>query len=94
MAEKAFRLRVSVVADSTQIYTYMCYSEFNEIIEPIARLDADMITIEPSRSDMELLDVLRDFAYPNEIGPGVYEVHSHAGTAPGRCRSQGIKELF
>ncbi len=75
-AEKAFRLSASVVADSTQIHTHMCYSEFNEIIESIARLDADVITIETSRSDMELLDVFRDFAYPNEIGPGVYDIHS------------------
>ena len=75
-AEKAFRLSASVVADSTQIHTHMCYSEFNEIIESIARLDADVITIETSRSDMQLLDVFRDFAYPNEIGPGVYDIHS------------------
>lgn len=75
-AEKAFRLSAAVVADNTQIHTHMCYSEFNEIIESIARLDADVITIETSRSDMELLDVFRDFAYPNEIGPGVYDIHS------------------
>ncbi|WP_375056299.1 5-methyltetrahydropteroyltriglutamate--homocysteine S-methyltransferase [Zobellella sp. DQSA1] len=75
-AEKAFRLSASVVENTTQIHTHMCYSEFNEIIESIARLDADVITIETSRSDMELLDVFRDFAYPNEIGPGVYDIHS------------------
>ncbi|OYD21146.1 hypothetical protein B6S09_17170 [Oceanimonas baumannii] len=75
-AEKAFRLSASAVANTTQIHTHMCYSEFNEIIESIARLDADVITIETSRSDMELLDVFRDFAYPNEIGPGVYDIHS------------------
>lgn len=54
----------------------MCYSEFNEIIESIARLDADVITRETSRSDMQLLNVFSDFAYPNEIGPGVYDIHS------------------
>lgn len=75
-AEKAFRLSASGVEDGTQIHTHMCYSEFNEIIESIARLDADVITIETSRSDMELLDVFRDFAYPNDIGPGVYDIHS------------------
>ncbi|MBL1378922.1 5-methyltetrahydropteroyltriglutamate--homocysteine S-methyltransferase [Zobellella sp. CGMCC 1.18722] len=75
-AEKAFRLSAAVVENTTQIHTHMCYSEFNEIIESIARLDADVITIETSRSDMELLDVFRDFAYPNEIGPGVYDIHS------------------
>ncbi|GGB40590.1 hypothetical protein GCM10011502_12410 [Oceanisphaera marina] len=75
-AEKAFRLSASVVTDSTQIHTHMCYSEFNEIIESIARLDADVITIETSRSDMQLLNVFCDFAYPNEIGPGVYDIHS------------------
>ncbi|MBP6562561.1 MAG: 5-methyltetrahydropteroyltriglutamate--homocysteine S-methyltransferase [Neisseriaceae bacterium] len=75
-AEKAFRLSASGVDDGTQIHTHMCYSEFNEIIESIARLDADVITIETSRSDMELLDVFRDFAYPNDIGPGVYDIHS------------------
>ncbi|XDZ50546.1 5-methyltetrahydropteroyltriglutamate--homocysteine S-methyltransferase [Neisseriaceae bacterium CLB008] len=75
-AEKAFRLSASGVNDGTQIHTHMCYSEFNEIIESIARLDADVITIETSRSDMELLDVFRDFAYPNDIGPGVYDIHS------------------
>ena len=54
----------------------MCYSEFNDIIAAIAAMDADVITIETSRSDMELLDVFDDFAYPNEIGPGVYDIHS------------------
>lgn len=75
-AAKAFRLSSSGVANSTQIHTHMCYSEFNEIIEAIANLDADVITIETSRSEMELLDVFRDFKYPNEIGPGVYDIHS------------------
>jgi len=54
----------------------MCYSEFNDIIDAIAEMDADVITIETSRSDMELLDVFEDFHYPNEIGPGVYDIHS------------------
>ncbi|MOA22752.1 5-methyltetrahydropteroyltriglutamate--homocysteine methyltransferase [compost metagenome] len=54
----------------------MCYSEFNDVIESIAAMDADVITIETSRSDMELLDAFEAFAYPNEIGPGVYDIHS------------------
>ena len=72
----AFRLSSAGVADTTQIHTHMCYSEFNEIISSIARLDADVITIESSRSDMELLQTFNDFKYPNEIGPGVYDIHS------------------
>lgn len=62
--------------DKTQIHTHMCYSEFNDIIEHIAAMDADVITIECSRSQMELLNVFADFHYPNEIGPGVYDIHS------------------
>jgi 5-methyltetrahydropteroyltriglutamate--homocysteine methyltransferase len=54
----------------------MCYSEFNDIIASIAEMDADVITIETSRSDMELLDAFNDFEYPNQIGPGVYDIHS------------------
>ncbi|RYD32674.1 MAG: 5-methyltetrahydropteroyltriglutamate--homocysteine S-methyltransferase, partial [Verrucomicrobiaceae bacterium] len=60
----------------TQIHTHMCYSEFNDIIQAIADLDADVITIETSRSNMELLDAFAGFNYPNEIGPGVYDIHS------------------
>ena len=75
-AVKSFRLTASGVKDKTQIHTHMCYSEFNDIIESIAAMDADVITIETSRSDMELLDVFEDFQYPNEIGPGVYDIHS------------------
>ena len=62
--------------DETQIHTHMCYSEFNDVIESIATMDADVITIETSRSDMELLEAFEAFAYPNEIGPGVYGIHS------------------
>lgn len=75
-AEKAFRLSSSGVKADTQIHTHMCYSSFNEIIQSIANLDADVITIETSRSDMKLLDVFREFQYPNDIGPGVYDIHS------------------
>lgn len=75
-AVKAFRLSASGVKDDTQIHTHMCYSEFNDIIEAIANMDADVITIETSRSNMELLDAFVDFRYPNEIGPGVYDIHS------------------
>ena len=75
-AVKAFRLSACGVEDGTQIHTHMCYSEFNDIIEAIAEMDADVITIETSRSNMELLDAFVDFEYPNEIGPGVYDIHS------------------
>jgi 5-methyltetrahydropteroyltriglutamate--homocysteine methyltransferase len=75
-AVKAFRISASGVKDDTQIHTHMCYSEFNDIIQNIADMDADVITIECSRSQMELLDAFADFKYPNEIGPGVYDIHS------------------
>ncbi len=75
-AVKAFRVASSCVSDETQIHTHMCYSEFNDIIKSIADMDADVITIETSRSQMELLDAFVDFKYPNEIGPGVYDIHS------------------
>ncbi len=75
-ATRAFRLSASGVADDTQIHTHMCYSEFNDILPEIAAMDADVITIETSRSDMELLDAFGRFKYPNEIGPGVYDIHS------------------
>ncbi|WP_404463952.1 5-methyltetrahydropteroyltriglutamate--homocysteine S-methyltransferase [Vreelandella aquamarina] len=75
-AVESFQLSAAGVADSTQIHTHMCYSEFNDIIGAIAALDADVITIETSRSDMQLLNAFQDFAYPNEIGPGVYDIHT------------------
>ncbi len=75
-AVKAFRISASGVKDETQIHTHMCYSEFNDIIEHIAAMDADVITIETSRSQMELLEAFADFKYPAEIGPGVYDIHS------------------
>jgi len=75
-AIQSFRITANGVEDGTQIHTHMCYSEFNDIIAAIADMDADVITIETSRSDMELLDVFDEFQYPNEIGPGVYDIHS------------------
>lgn len=75
-AVEAFRISASGVEDATQIHTHMCYSEFNDIIENIADMDADVITIECSRSQMELLNAFANFRYPNEIGPGVYDIHS------------------
>lgn len=72
----AFRLSAAGVRDETQIHTHMCYAEFNDIIEAVAELDADVISIETSRSQMELLDAFVSFKYPNEIGPGVYDIHS------------------
>jgi 5-methyltetrahydropteroyltriglutamate--homocysteine methyltransferase len=71
-----FRIASCTVADQTQIHTHMCYSEFNDIMPAIAALDADVISIETSRSRMELLGAFVDFRYPNEIGPGVYDIHS------------------
>ncbi|MBL7090649.1 5-methyltetrahydropteroyltriglutamate--homocysteine S-methyltransferase [Acidovorax sp.] len=75
-ATRAFRISASGVRNDTQIHTHMCYSEFNDILPAIAAMDADVITIETSRSDMELLQGFGDFRYPNEIGPGVYDIHS------------------
>jgi 5-methyltetrahydropteroyltriglutamate--homocysteine methyltransferase len=75
-AVECFRITANGVSDETQIHTHMCYSEFNDIIEAIAAMDADVITIETSRSQMELLDVFQEFDYPNAIGPGVYDIHS------------------
>ena len=75
-AIESFRITANGVRDETQIHTHMCYSEFNDIIASIADMDADVITIETSRSDMELLDAFENFRYPNEIGPGVYDIHS------------------
>ncbi len=73
---ESFRLTSTDAEDSTQIHTHMCYSEFNDILPAIASMDADVITIETSRSDMELLDAFVKFKYPNDIGPGVYDIHS------------------
>jgi len=75
-AVECFRISASGVRDDTQIHTHMCYSEFNDIIEAVAAMDADVISIETSRSRMELLDAFVKFRYPNEIGPGVYDIHS------------------
>jgi 5-methyltetrahydropteroyltriglutamate--homocysteine methyltransferase len=75
-AVRAFKLSCCAVKDDTQIHTHMCYAEFNDILPWIAEMDADVITIETSRSDMELLDGFGEFAYPNGIGPGVYDIHS------------------
>jgi 5-methyltetrahydropteroyltriglutamate--homocysteine methyltransferase len=72
----SFRLASSNVHDETQIHTHMCYAEFNDIIESVAAMDADVVSIETSRSRMELLDAFGRFEYPNEIGPGVYDIHS------------------
>jgi 5-methyltetrahydropteroyltriglutamate--homocysteine methyltransferase len=88
-AVDCFRIATSGVADETQIHTHMCYAEFNDIIEAIAALDADVITIETSRSHMELLEAFEDFRYPNGIGPGVYDIHS-----PNVPDQDGIIELM
>jgi 5-methyltetrahydropteroyltriglutamate--homocysteine methyltransferase len=88
-AVESFKISANGVGDETQIHTHMCYSEFNDIIEAIAAMDADVITIETSRSQMELLNVFRDFDYPNAIGPGVYDIHS-----PNIPSEQSIVELL
>jgi 5-methyltetrahydropteroyltriglutamate--homocysteine methyltransferase len=75
-AVRAFRLAAAAAADETQIHTHMCYAEFSDILPAIAALDADVITLETSRSNMSLLDAFGDFQYPNEVGPGVYDIHS------------------
>ena len=75
-AIECFRLGSSGVADATQIHTHMCYAQFNDIIDAIAAMDADVISIETSRSKMELLEAFRTYKYPNDIGPGVYDIHS------------------
>jgi 5-methyltetrahydropteroyltriglutamate--homocysteine methyltransferase len=89
-AVQSFRIAGNGVRDETQIHTHMCYSEFNDIIAAIADMDADVITIETSRSDMELLDVFDSFNYPNEIGPGVYDIHSP--NIPGREQIVGLMQ--
>lgn len=75
-AVDAFKLATSGVRDDTQVHTHMCYSEFGDILEAIAEMDADVISIETSRSRMELLGDFVRYQYPNEIGPGVYDIHS------------------
>ncbi|HEX6004997.1 MAG TPA: 5-methyltetrahydropteroyltriglutamate--homocysteine S-methyltransferase, partial [Burkholderiales bacterium] len=75
-AVRAFRLAAAVAVDETQIHTHMCYSDFNDILPAIAALDADVVTIEASRSSMALLDAFGEFRYPNDIGPGIYDIHS------------------
>lgn len=75
-AVEDFRITACCVEDETQIHTHMCYSEFNDVIDSIAAMDADVISIECSRSQMELLEAFTEFKYPNEIGPGVYDIHS------------------
>ena len=75
-AVESFRLTANGVRAETQIHTHMCYSEFNDIIAAVAAMDADVISIETSRSAMELLDAFVDFKYPADIGPGVYDIHS------------------
>jgi 5-methyltetrahydropteroyltriglutamate--homocysteine methyltransferase len=75
-AVNAFRLATAGVKDQTQIHTHMCYSEFNDVIRVIERMDADAISIESARSGSELLEAFKEYKYPNEIGPGVYDIHS------------------
>ncbi|MHC4969069.1 MAG: 5-methyltetrahydropteroyltriglutamate--homocysteine S-methyltransferase, partial [Planctomycetota bacterium] len=87
-AVECFRLASSGVRDETQIHTHMCYSEFNDMIEAIGNMDADVLSIESSRSQMELLDAFEAYRYPNEIGPGVYDIHSPR--VPGADEMRGL----
>ena len=73
---ECFRLASGGVRDETQIHTHMCYAEFNDIIEAIGQMDADVISVEASRSKMELLDTFKQYQYPGDIGPGIYDIHS------------------
>ena len=75
-AVNAFRLATAGVSDATQIHTHMCYSEFNDVIRVIEKMDADVVSIENARSGSELLEGFKEYRYPNEIGPGVYDIHS------------------
>jgi 5-methyltetrahydropteroyltriglutamate--homocysteine methyltransferase len=75
-AVNAFRLTTAGVSDATQIHTHMCYSEFNDVIRVIEKMDADVVSIENARSGSELLEGFKEYSYPNEIGPGVYDIHS------------------
>lgn len=86
-AVRAFRVSSCGVSDATQIHTHMCYSEFNDILPAIAAMDADVITIETSRSRMALLDAFAQFRYPNDIGPGLYDIHSPRVPALDEMRS-------
>lgn len=90
-AVECFRLTASGVRDDTQIHTHMCYSEFNDILPSIGAMDADVISIETARSQMELLDAFADYAYPNEIGPGVYDIH--APRIPAEAEMTGLLTL-
>lgn len=90
-AVEAFRLSAAGVRPETQIHTHMCYSEFNDIIAAIGAMDADVISIETARSKMELLDAFADYAYPNEIGPGVYDIHSPRIPLPGEMADLIVK---
>ncbi|HET8882933.1 MAG TPA: 5-methyltetrahydropteroyltriglutamate--homocysteine S-methyltransferase [Solimonas sp.] len=87
-AVRAFRIAAGGVCDQTQIHTHMCYSEFNDILPAIAALDADVITIETSRARMKLLDAFAEFKYPNDIGPGLYDIHSPR--VPARDEMSGL----
>ena len=84
-----FKISAAVVKNETQIHTHMCYAEFEDIIHSIAALDADVISIETSRSRMELLTTFEKFKYPNEVGPGVYDIHS-----PRVPSTEEMKELI
>ena len=75
-AVDAFRLATAGVADTTQVHTHLCYSEFGEVIGAIAELDADVTSIEAARSAMEILDDLNAIGFRNGVGPGVYDIHS------------------
>jgi 5-methyltetrahydropteroyltriglutamate--homocysteine methyltransferase len=89
----AFRLAAGGAGDGTQIHTHMCYSDFDEIVDAIARMDADVLSIEGARSAMRILDALRRCAYPNEVGPGVYDIHSPHVPSPDEIEQRLVAAL-
>jgi 5-methyltetrahydropteroyltriglutamate--homocysteine methyltransferase len=92
-ALESFRLAVSTADISTQIHTHMCYSEFNDIIKTIEAMDADVLTIETARSGNKLLGVFKETGYRNEIGPGVYDIHSPRVPSVAEFREQILARL-
>lgn len=75
-AVDTFKLATAGVSDETQTHSHFCYSDFDDIFPSIQRLDADVISIEFSKSDQKLLHTFQRFGYSNQIGPGVYDIHS------------------
>ena len=88
-AVESFRVATSGVEDHTQMHTHMCYAAYDDIIDAVAAMDADVISMENSRSDGALMETFRAHPYPNEVGPGVYDIHS-----PRIAESNEMKDLL